>query len=41
MAIYHIDNVNGNNALDGLAVDPSDYFSKEAKDTVSGVNTDK
>ena len=25
----------------GIAVDPADYLSKEAKDTISGVNTDK
>ena len=27
--------------VNGIAVDPADYFSKEAKDTISGVNTDK
>ena len=25
----------------GIAVDPADYLSKEAKDTISGINTDK
>ena len=27
--------------VNGIAVDPSDYFSKEAKNTISGINTDK